>query len=47
MAYPGAILLGLTKGGLAPTRLEDTDHYRLMRDFICDPKVFIETALGE
>ena len=47
MAYPGATLLSLTKGGLAPTRLEDTDHYRLMRDFICHSKVFIETALGE
>jgi len=47
MAYPNATLLHLTRGGLAPTRLEDTDHYRLMRDFMADPKAFIEAAFWE
>ena len=47
MAYPGATLLRLTKGGLAPTTLEETDHYRLMRDFMTDPKTFVEAAFWE
>jgi len=45
MAYPGARLLQLTQGGLAPARVEDTEHYRLMREFWADPKTFIETML--
>lgn len=47
MAYPGATLLGLTKSGLAPTTLEQTDHYRLLRDFMSDPTTFVESALWE
>lgn len=47
MAYPGATLLRLTKGGLTPTTLEQTDHYRLMLDFMSDPKTFVESALRE
>lgn len=47
MAYPGATLLGLTKGGPTPTTLQQTDHYRLMRDFMSDPKTFVESALWE
>ena len=46
MAYPGARLLQLTQGGLAPARVEDTEHYRLMRGFWADPKTFIETMLA-
>jgi predicted ATPase len=45
MAYPGARLLQLTQGGLAPARVEDTEHYRLMREFWADPKTFIESML--
>jgi hypothetical protein len=33
MAYPDARLLRLTKGGLDPISVEDTDHFRLMREF--------------
>lgn len=47
MAYPGARLLRLSKYGLEPVTVEDTDHYRLMREFWADPKVFIETMLEE
>lgn len=47
MAYPNATLLRMTKGGLAPTTLEETDHYRLMREFMSDPQGFVETALSE
>jgi hypothetical protein len=28
-------------------KVEDTDHYRLMREFWTDPATFIDTMLGE
>lgn len=45
MAYPGADLLHLTKYGLAPARLADLDHFRLMREFFGDPDGFVATML--
>jgi predicted ATPase len=47
MAYPNARLLQLTKYGLDTVRVEDTEHYRLMREFWINPKAFIETVMGE
>lgn len=42
MALPGARLLRLEKYGLRPVALEDTDHYRMMREFILDPHGTVE-----
>src|ERR1700722_1177863 len=47
MAYPGATLLRLTKDGLEPTTVEQTDHYKALREFCDDPKGFVEAAIGE
>src|SRR5882757_7989764 len=47
MAYPNARLLQLTKYGLDTVRVEETEHYRLMREFWMNPKAFIETMMGE
>lgn len=47
MTYPGARLLRLTKYGIEPVRLEDTDHFRLMRDFCADPEVFVGGVLED
>ena len=47
MAYPNARLLRLTKYGLEPVRLEDTDHFRLIREFCADPASFVETMMAE
>ena len=47
MAYPNAQLLQLTKYGLDTVRVEDTEHYRLMREFWMNPKTFIETVMDE
>jgi predicted ATPase len=47
MAYPGAQLLRLTKYGLEPVTVKDTDHYRVMREFCDDPAGFVEAALAE
>jgi predicted ATPase len=45
MAYPGAQLLRLSSSGLEPTNVQDTDHYRLMREFCSDPAAFIDQVL--
>jgi len=47
MAYPNATLLRLTKYGLEPVSLMDTDHYRVMREFCDDPSGFVEAVIAE
>jgi predicted ATPase len=47
MAYPNARLLRLTKYGLEPVTVEQTDHYKVMREFCDDPAGFVEAAMGE
>jgi predicted ATPase len=47
MAYPGARLLRLSKYGLEPVTVEQTDHYKVMREFCADPAGFVEAAMEE
>jgi predicted ATPase len=47
MAYPNATLLRLTKYGLEPTTVEETDHYKTLREFFDDPRGFVEAAIAE
>jgi predicted ATPase len=47
MALPDARLLRLEKYGLRPVTLEDTDHYRMMREFILDPHGTVDMMLWE
>jgi predicted ATPase len=47
MAYPNARLLRLSKSGLEPVTVEETDHYRIMREFCDDPAAFVQAALAE
>lgn len=47
MAYPDATLLRLTKYGLEPVSLKDTDNFKVMREFCDDQKGFIEAAIEE
>ncbi len=47
MAYPNATLLRLTKYGLEPTTVKETDHYRVMQEFCVDPARFIESVMAE
>jgi predicted ATPase len=47
MAYPGAQLLRLTKYGLEPVTVNETDHFRVMREFCYDPKGFVEAVFEE
>jgi predicted ATPase len=43
MALPEARLLRLEKYGLRSVSLEETDHYRMMREFILDPHGTVES----
>ena len=47
MAYPNATLLRLTKYGLEPVTVKETDHYKVMREFCEDPAGFVEAAMEE
>jgi predicted ATPase len=47
MAYPNARLLRMTKYGLEPATVKDTDHYKIMREFCADPAGFVEGAIAE
>jgi predicted ATPase len=47
MAYPGAGLLRLSKYGFEPVTVEETDHFRIMREFSTAPAEFMKTMLEE
>jgi predicted ATPase len=47
MAYPGATLLRLSKYGLEPVSIKQTDHYKIMREFYDDPTGFVEAVVDE
>src|ERR1700688_3952083 len=47
MAYPNARLLRLSKYGLEPVTVEQTDHYKVMREFCNDPAGFVEAVMEE
>jgi len=46
MAYPKAQLLRLSASGLAQISVDETDHYRLMREFCADAAGFIDEVLA-
>jgi predicted ATPase len=47
MAYPNARLLRLSKYGLETVSVEQTDHFKVMREFWDDPAGFVEAAIDE
>src|SRR3954453_22233666 len=47
MAYPNARLLRLSKYGLETVTIEQTDHYKVMREFCADPARFVEAAMDD
>jgi predicted ATPase len=47
MAYPNARLLRLSKYGLEPVSVKETDHYKVMREFCEDPAGFVEAVIEE
>ena len=47
MAYPQATLLQLTRGGLQPVTVEQTEHYAIMRAFCDAPSRYVETVIAD
>jgi predicted ATPase len=47
MAYPNAQLLHLSHRGLSPIQVEETEHFRMMREFWANPDAFMKEALAE
>jgi len=47
MAYPDARLLRLSKYGPEPVTLQETDHYRLLREFCTNPRAFIASMMED
>ena len=47
MAYPNARLLRLSKYGLETVTIEQTDHYKVMREFCADPAGFVQAAMED
>ncbi|WP_254602997.1 AAA family ATPase [Sphingomonas bacterium] len=47
MGHPGARLLRMSKYGLDPVALQDTEHFRIMREFIDDPYGMIQAMTEE
>ena len=45
MAYPNATLLRLSKYGLEPVTVRETDHYKVLREFCDDPGGFVQAAI--
>ncbi len=47
MACPNATILEISRAGIAPVTLEQTNHFRLMREFAINPKAFIEAMIED
>lgn len=47
MGHPGARLLRMSRYGLEPIALRDTEHFRIMREFIDDPHGMIQAMTEE
>ncbi len=47
MAHPGAQLLRMNRYGLEPVALQDTEHFRIMREFTLDPHGVIKAMIEE
>jgi predicted ATPase len=47
LAYPGATLLSLDRGALRRTTYQETEHYRITRDFLEAPERFFRHLLTE
>jgi predicted ATPase len=38
MAYPDACIIQCGKNGLSPIAYEDTEHFQVTRNFLCNPQ---------
>ena len=47
MAYPNARILQFSAEGIVQTSYEDTEHFRVMRDFLADPGGALKRLFGQ
>lgn len=47
MAYPGAALLQLGDDGIVPVRYEETEHFRVTREFLLDHEQYLRRLFRE
>jgi predicted ATPase len=47
LAFLPARLLRLSKLGLEPVTVRETDHYEVMGEFCADPDGFVQAAIEE
>lgn len=47
MAYPNARILQFSAEGIVESRYQDTEHFRVMRDFLADPEGALERLFGQ
>lgn len=47
MAYPNATIYECGERGIHPVAYEETEHYRVMHDFIANPKRMLDILMGD
>jgi predicted ATPase len=47
MAYPDATIYACTEDGVAPINYLDTEHYKVTRDFLANPKRMLDILLAD
>jgi predicted ATPase len=47
MAYPDATIFHCGKEGIAPIAYQDTEHYRVTRDFLMDPQRMLDQLFAQ
>jgi len=47
LAYPGAVLFSLDGDGIEEVKYEDTEHYKITRDFLACPPRFLKHLFSE
>jgi len=47
MAYPDATIFHCGKEGIAPIAYQDTEHYRVTRDFLMDPQRMLDKLFAQ
>jgi len=47
MAYPDALIYECDAHGIRQVAYEDTEHYRVMHDFIANPQRMLKVLLAE
>ena len=47
MAYPNATIYECGERGILPVKYEDTEHYRVMHDFIANPQRMLAILMGQ